>query len=766
MGATCLCIALGAAAPPLCPHGCICPTLTTVICNGLELKMVPLSSNANAEVVDLTNAKTVDFINGKAVDLKNTNPVDLTSAKAVDLTHKAVNLSSAKVDRLKSRKVDVPMRPTFQELIEQYQSYVASNKLLGTKTVGDTQSLLHTNNIKPATKVTHQIHCDCQLADHFGNNFNNINELICNSPPSLYGKSVSAAWQLLGCPKSREKRQGGWPPPRPPEPCTPNPCLNQGTCFDDGWSRHCTCPQGYTGEICEISGEISTSEHMDSCAIIPCLNHGTCIDIRYGEIRCLCLPGFTGHYCETRITISSACNSNTCLNGGTCVDNGTGILSCMCAQGYTGRNCETLELCGSTLCLNQGICIVDNHGGYTCVCSPEYTGYDCATPIDLLCDSSSYCLNGGTCMINRTRNFYCLCPPGYSGAYCEVIQQVCASAPCLNHGTCLDDGYGNYRCACLPEYKGRRCEFLTADPCSSAPCLNGGTCSIDNVNRGYKCTCLQEYGYQGKNCEVQFKVKIARATNVSISVSWELLNGLETRAFEVTWRSQNQRHTEMYMFQSEVVSGHDRMYTIQRLRPMTGYEICVRAQFNSKAPSLKQCVESGTYPSDAFPKHEAPLGPSQGDRIEQTEGNESNLHKYGILVFGIAIAICAVAIIVVAVLYHKRVQSLRNTSTSSSPTPPSTQTSSNGDINDIQLQIAVPDTIPIIRVTDTDTNHQRQSPVTPTTPPSDLPPPAYEEVAGISGQNGSSPQSQSNGVQHHQIDIDMDSSEMKDESNL
>ena len=34
------------------------------------------------------------------------------------------------------------------------------------------------------------------------------------------------------------------------DPCNPNPCQNDGTCSDGA----CTCPEGWTGDNCEVEG--------------------------------------------------------------------------------------------------------------------------------------------------------------------------------------------------------------------------------------------------------------------------------------------------------------------------------------------------------------------------------------------------------------------------------------------------------------------------------------------------------------------------------
>ncbi|XP_030630544.1 neurocan core protein [Chanos chanos] len=66
-------------------------------------------------------------------------------------------------------------------------------------------------------------------------------------------------------------------------------CLHGGTCLPQGEGYRCFCPQGYTGESCEID--------VDDCQSNPCQNGGTCID-KVDSFTCLCLPSYSGDMCE------------------------------------------------------------------------------------------------------------------------------------------------------------------------------------------------------------------------------------------------------------------------------------------------------------------------------------------------------------------------------------------------------------------------------------------------------------------------------------
>ncbi|KAI9547745.1 hypothetical protein NQZ68_015011 [Dissostichus eleginoides] len=46
-------------------------------------------------------------------------------------------------------------------------------------------------------------------------------------------------------------------------PCQTNPCLHGGSCLQEGDGYSCYCPQGYSGESCEIGFWIQCSQSQD-----------------------------------------------------------------------------------------------------------------------------------------------------------------------------------------------------------------------------------------------------------------------------------------------------------------------------------------------------------------------------------------------------------------------------------------------------------------------------------------------------------------------
>lgn len=69
--------------------------------------------------------------------------------------------------------------------------------------------------------------------------------------------------------------------------CLSNPCINGGLCSSSLNDFVCSCPNGYTGKLCQ--------HDIDSCQTNPCRQGGTCID-RPGSqgYECQCPAGYGG----------------------------------------------------------------------------------------------------------------------------------------------------------------------------------------------------------------------------------------------------------------------------------------------------------------------------------------------------------------------------------------------------------------------------------------------------------------------------------------
>ena len=130
--------------------------------------------------------------------------------------------------------------------------------------------------------------------------------------------------------------------------CSSNPCRNGGVCTDLINSFRCTCPIGFAGERCD---QIVNDCGYDN----PCLNGGTCRNNGYNSYVCDCQRGFSGHRCENT-QWTTWCSSNPCQNRGRCIER-LGSYTCQCLPGTRGKHCEVNENdCINNPCIN-GECV-------------------------------------------------------------------------------------------------------------------------------------------------------------------------------------------------------------------------------------------------------------------------------------------------------------------------------------------------------------------------------------------------------------------------
>ncbi|CAK9795155.1 Cubn [Anthophora quadrimaculata] len=103
--------------------------------------------------------------------------------------------------------------------------------------------------------------------------------VICRCPPGMTGDGIGPN----GCQLSTEVSNN--------TPCASNPCVH-GRC-SPGYTANkyiCLCNPGYTGTTCNVA--------IDPCSPNPCKNNGVCL-ISNGAATCDCPSPYTGSRCET-----------------------------------------------------------------------------------------------------------------------------------------------------------------------------------------------------------------------------------------------------------------------------------------------------------------------------------------------------------------------------------------------------------------------------------------------------------------------------------
>ena len=107
---------------------------------------------------------------------------------------------------------------------------------------------------------------------------------------------------------------------------------------------NCSCPNGFTGKFCEkkityylgydiLEKTDRMTNNLNPCLSRPCLNEGVCLLKSIGY-SCICGLQYTGSNCEYLI---NHCVTNPCLNGGTCLNTFVGYI-CSCSEKFTGNH--------------------------------------------------------------------------------------------------------------------------------------------------------------------------------------------------------------------------------------------------------------------------------------------------------------------------------------------------------------------------------------------------------------------------------------------
>ncbi|CAP26454.2 Protein CBG05891 [Caenorhabditis briggsae] len=340
------------------------------------------------------------------------------------------------------------------------------------------------------------------------------------------------------------------------DPCSPQPCLQNGVCSSSGGTYTCACATGFYGEQCQYSGDPCTGY---------CQNGGTC-SLIFSETTpyCQCPFDYYGATCGTARSVQTSyvgcyddssatftdyyVYSTTITKGNDCRDalityreanptsnyaystmSGTkgeclfsttntltdppnagllgGLLAALLATcSYSDMNSGSASVfslndvctpgpCGDAA--GNGKCIQTSASAYSCLCNPLKTGTTCQNDATLTPCASVDC-GVGTCGITDDQiGSYCLCANTNQTVAC--VGDPCTTKPCLYGGTCTDLGNGRYSCACLNLYTDTNCE--TFNPCYIDKCENGGTCipAYDLLDSTFVCQCTPDW--KGTYCE-------------------------------------------------------------------------------------------------------------------------------------------------------------------------------------------------------------------------------------------------------------------------
>ncbi|XP_061580842.1 slit homolog 3 protein isoform X2 [Cololabis saira] len=326
---------------------------------------------------------------------------------------------------------------------------------------------------------------------------------------------------------------------------------------------------------CKGPVDISLLSKCAPCLAGPCRNNGTCVSEAAGSYHCTCPNGFKGQNCEIPI---NACISFPCSNGGTCHIQ-TGLedhFSCACPPGFEGQRCDiNPDDCEDNDCENNSTCI-DGVNNYTCVCPPNYTGDLCDEVVDPCLSGFDPCLHDSKC-IHVGRRYRCECLPGYVGQHCEQDYNDCLENKCQHGAECVDAVNG-YTCVCKEGFSGLFCEnpppmiLLQTSPCDQSDCQNRAQCLV--VAGEPICRCLP--GFFGTNCDKMATVhflgrdgfvelpgtKLRPTAHVSLQVATDRDNGILLYK-----NDQDPLALELYQ-------GHIRLiYDITNFPPTTVYSV-------------------------------------------------------------------------------------------------------------------------------------------------------------------------------------------------
>jgi len=235
-------------------------------------------------------------------------------------------------------------------------------------------------------------------------------------------------------------------------------CANNGTCRPEVSypSEKCECLDGFYGLHCEFkeetkcdldceNGGLCKNGVKDYTDLSATLQQYFDEDLKHDK-HCICPKGFTGRLCEIEI---ASCGPNHCLNGAGCTramkkyDDEYFFCDCLDASKtyygvelqFAGPSCERESTSFCTppegfkatdfFCTNDGIC--PESSWEPCICGADYSGPRCEFLVENHMECDFECKNGGTCFFgskSASTNMQCKCPEGYIGDNCETKNEM------------------------------------------------------------------------------------------------------------------------------------------------------------------------------------------------------------------------------------------------------------------------------------------------------------------------------------------------------
>ena len=234
----------------------------------------------------------------------------------------------------------------------------------------------------------------------------------------------------------------------------------EGTTF--GATATYSCDAGYTlngsaATMCDASGNWTnpppTCDEIADCSPNPCMNGGTCNELPGpGNYSCTCPSNWTGTNCETDVDECGGGLGPCDANGASACVNSSGSYSCTCNMGYQGMNCDGCaagfimsnatpgtcvdDPCDPTPCTGSSTCSVNAMDQSVCtetcddgINNQDETDTDCGGTMCPTCADGLMCIDDTDCTSG-------ICP--FTNGICGLLSlgDPCARDEECTSGTC------------------------------------------------------------------------------------------------------------------------------------------------------------------------------------------------------------------------------------------------------------------------------------------------------------------------------------------